>query len=406
MREHVAVELGFSAWCWQRLCACRIEPVRVISGMKNTFQTGSCALAQPAWCNHLSTGGQTSTTQSLTFSALYTAAVVRWPGLLSTAQLISQIIAMCRSCCCICAAGAGSFSLPVDIPPGCVGPSCHRFHHERAKHRHAATPSSCALCIPSITLPPCASPHLCLPPTASPRILSRLSLPPRIVCPPPLSSSRPPSAFTCTRSTRGRLPILPPLPSRRQHTLGRRKSRPLVDRASCVDSAASAHGGDSPGGSPRRSDLHTRTRTHCNVVHNIRSSAHTIRSSAHTIRSSAHSMTCSAYVQLPDCKLSPVSLKKYPMSLIGSLRGVQANPEPCNSNSNSKRFFVGSKTCMPCSPPPTHTYPITSTHPGATCRYSSLSPVVNMPKLLLLNTLQMQLDSSPSTPPLHPPLSP
>jgi hypothetical protein len=25
----------------------------------------------------------------------------------------------------------------------------------------------------------------------------------------------------------------------------------------------------------------------------------------------------------------------YPMSLVGSLRGVQANPEPCNSNSNS-----------------------------------------------------------------------
>jgi hypothetical protein len=24
------------------------------------------------------------------------------------------------------------------------------------------------------------------------------------------------------------------------------------------------------------------------------------------------------------------------MSLVGSLRGVQANPEPCNSNSNSK----------------------------------------------------------------------
>jgi hypothetical protein len=26
----------------------------------------------------------------------------------------------------------------------------------------------------------------------------------------------------------------------------------------------------------------------------------------------------------------------YPMSLVGSLRGVQANPEPCNSNSKTQ----------------------------------------------------------------------
>jgi hypothetical protein len=30
----------------------------------------------------------------------------------------------------------------------------------------------------------------------------------------------------------------------------------------------------------------------------------------------------------------PMSLVEYPTSLVGSLRGVQAIPEPCNSNSN------------------------------------------------------------------------
>jgi hypothetical protein len=34
------------------------------------------------------------------------------------------------------------------------------------------------------------------------------------------------------------------------------------------------------------------------------------------------------------------------MSLVGSLRGVQANPEPCNSNSN--RVFIWEPCSQPC----------------------------------------------------------